>query len=71
VTDRDAMHGILRQLVKASVNRQKPDAVNRPRAPPNPAIPTFLGLHAPPMITERASYVSSGYDTHPGLRLMS
>ena len=72
VFDRDAMQGILRQLVKASVNRQKPDAVNRPRAPPNPAIPTFLGLHdAPPMITERASYVSSGYDTHPGLRLMS
>ena len=72
VADRDAMHGILRQLVKASVNRQKPDAVNRPRAPPNPAIPTFLGLHdAPPMITERASYVSSGYDTHPGLRSMS
>jgi hypothetical protein len=28
VTDRDAMHGILRQLVKASVNGQKPDAVN-------------------------------------------
>ena len=27
VSDRDAMHGILRQLVKASVNRQKPDAV--------------------------------------------
>jgi len=26
--DRDAMHGILRQLVKASVNREKPDAVN-------------------------------------------
>src|SRR6266481_2361298 len=26
--DRDAMHGILRQLVKASVNGQKPDAVN-------------------------------------------
>jgi hypothetical protein len=28
VPDRDAMHGILRQLVKASVNGQKPDAVN-------------------------------------------
>jgi hypothetical protein len=28
VVDRDAMHGILRQLVKASVNGQKPDAVN-------------------------------------------
>src|SRR6202048_2760988 len=28
VSDRDAMHGILRQLVKASVNGQKPDAVN-------------------------------------------
>src|SRR6202163_2346781 len=28
VTDRDAMHGILRQLVKASVNGRKPDAVN-------------------------------------------
>ena len=28
VADRDAMHGILKQLVKASVNRQKPDAVN-------------------------------------------
>jgi len=28
VADRDAMHGILRQLVKASVNRQKPDPVN-------------------------------------------
>jgi hypothetical protein len=28
VADRDAMHGMLRQLVKASVNRQKPDAVN-------------------------------------------
>jgi hypothetical protein len=28
VADRDAMHGILRQLVKASVNGQKPDAVN-------------------------------------------
>jgi hypothetical protein len=27
VADRDAMHGILRQLVKASVNGQKPDAV--------------------------------------------
>ncbi|QWG25860.1 hypothetical protein KMZ93_06045 [Bradyrhizobium sediminis] len=26
--DRDAMHGMLRQLVKASVNGQKPDAVN-------------------------------------------
>jgi hypothetical protein len=26
--DREAMHGILRQLVKASVNGQKPDAVN-------------------------------------------
>ncbi|MGH6711846.1 MAG: hypothetical protein ACREEK_23090 [Bradyrhizobium sp.] len=26
--DRDAMHGILRQLVKASVNGKKPDAVN-------------------------------------------
>jgi hypothetical protein len=72
VTDRDAMHGILRQLLKASVNGERPDAVNRPRAPLNPAIPTFLGLHdAPPMITERASCVSSGYDTHPGLRSMS
>jgi len=28
VADRDAMHGILRQLVKASVNRERPDAVN-------------------------------------------
>ena len=28
VADRDAMHGILRQLVKASVNGQKPDAVS-------------------------------------------
>jgi hypothetical protein len=28
VTDRDAMDGLLRQLVKASVNGQKPDAVN-------------------------------------------
>jgi hypothetical protein len=28
VGDRDAMHGILRQLVKASVNGRKPDAVN-------------------------------------------
>jgi hypothetical protein len=28
VADRDAMHGILKQLVKASVNGQKPDAVN-------------------------------------------
>src|SRR5712671_2282659 len=28
VSDRDAMHGILRQLVKASVNGEKPDAVN-------------------------------------------
>src|ERR1700738_4557066 len=28
VTDRDAMHGILRQLVRASVNGRKPDAVN-------------------------------------------
>jgi len=28
VLDRDAMHGILRQLVKASVNGEKPDAVN-------------------------------------------
>jgi hypothetical protein len=28
VPDRDAMHGILRQLVKASVNGRKPDAVN-------------------------------------------
>jgi hypothetical protein len=28
VADRDAMHGILRQLVKASVNKQKPDAGN-------------------------------------------
>ena len=28
VRDRDAMHGILQQLVKASVNRRKPDAVN-------------------------------------------
>jgi hypothetical protein len=28
VAGRDAMHGILRQLVKASVNGQKPDAVN-------------------------------------------
>jgi hypothetical protein len=28
VTDRDAMDGMLRQLVNASANRQKPDAVN-------------------------------------------
>src|SRR6267154_6707573 len=28
VSDRDAMHGMLRQLVKACVNGQKPDAVN-------------------------------------------
>ena len=28
VANRDAMHGILRQLVKASVNGQKPDPVN-------------------------------------------
>jgi hypothetical protein len=28
VGDRDAMHGILQQLVKASVNRRKPDAAN-------------------------------------------
>src|SRR5258705_6918418 len=28
VADRDAMHGILRQLVKASVNGGKPDEVN-------------------------------------------
>jgi hypothetical protein len=28
VADRDGMHGILRQLVKASVSGQKPDAVN-------------------------------------------
>ena len=28
VADRDAMHGILRQLVKASVSGDKPDAVN-------------------------------------------
>jgi hypothetical protein len=28
VVDRDAMHGILRQLVKASVNRQAPDEIN-------------------------------------------
>jgi hypothetical protein len=28
VADRDAMHGMLRQLVKASVNGQKPDPVN-------------------------------------------
>jgi hypothetical protein len=28
VADRDAMYGILRQLVKASVNGQKPDPVN-------------------------------------------
>src|SRR5712671_5559548 len=28
VSDRDAMHGILRQLVKASVNGQRPDSVN-------------------------------------------
>jgi hypothetical protein len=28
VADRDAMHGILKQLVKASVNGEKPDAVN-------------------------------------------
>ena len=28
VADRDAMHGILSQLVKASVNAEKPDAVN-------------------------------------------
>jgi hypothetical protein len=27
VADRDAMHGIMRQLVKASMNRQKPNAV--------------------------------------------
>jgi hypothetical protein len=30
VADRDAMHGILRQLVRASVNGQKPHAVNPP-----------------------------------------
>ena len=30
VADRDAMHGILRQLVKASVNGQQPDAVTSP-----------------------------------------
>ena len=28
VADRDAMHGMLRQLVKASVKDEKPDAVN-------------------------------------------
>jgi hypothetical protein len=28
VADRDAMNGILRQLVQASVNGHKPDAVN-------------------------------------------
>jgi hypothetical protein len=28
VTDRDAMHGILKQLVKASVNGERPDEVN-------------------------------------------
>ena len=28
VADRDAMHGILRQLVRASVNGRKPDPVN-------------------------------------------
>jgi hypothetical protein len=28
VADRDAMHGILKQLVKASVNGEKPDEVN-------------------------------------------
>jgi hypothetical protein len=28
VSDRDAMHGILRQLVRASVNGRKPDAVS-------------------------------------------
>jgi hypothetical protein len=28
VTDRDAMHGILKQLVKASVNSEKPDEVS-------------------------------------------
>ena len=28
VADRDAMHGILQQLVKASVNGEKPDEVN-------------------------------------------
>ena len=28
IADRDAMHGILRQLVRASVNGRKPDAVN-------------------------------------------
>jgi hypothetical protein len=28
VADRDAMHGILRQLVKASVKGERPDAVN-------------------------------------------
>jgi hypothetical protein len=28
VVDRDAMHGILSQLVKASVNGEEPDAVN-------------------------------------------
>jgi hypothetical protein len=28
VADRDAMHGILRQLLRASVNGQKPDAAN-------------------------------------------
>jgi hypothetical protein len=28
VADRDAMNGILRQLVQASMNGQKPDAVN-------------------------------------------
>lgn len=28
IADRDAMHGILRQLVRASVNGRKPDAIN-------------------------------------------
>ena len=28
VADRDAMHGILRQLVKASVSGERPDEVN-------------------------------------------
>src|SRR3977135_4545418 len=28
VSDRDAMHGILKQLVKASVNGERPDEVN-------------------------------------------
>ena len=30
VTDREAMHGIIRQLVKASVSGESPDEVNSP-----------------------------------------